>query len=149
VCAGRSLGVAFNASTWERGRRGWGTGPQFHTDPNNGNPIVRPLISFFQQNPDNISIEAAADMFLNWVYRFNAQNGDSPTNSCGLEDLPHPTNWAGPGFLNQDWTTPLSGFTTDGAGLVPGSLDFSVPGDARYFYMDNLICGILSNNLCP
>jgi len=146
VCAGRSLGVAFNASTWERGRRGWGTGPQFHTDPNNGNPIVRPLISFFQQNPDNISIEAAADMFLNWVYRFNAQNGDSPTNSCGLEDLPHPTNWAGPGFLNQAWSsTPHPSFIDNSNG-IPGTPDASLPGDIRYYDIDSRIRSIFTNN---
>ena len=147
MCAGRSLGVAFNASTWERGRRGWGTGPQQHLD-SNGTP--RPLVTYFQQNTENSPIEAAADMFLNWVYRFNAQNGDRPTNSCGLEDIPHPTNWAGPGFLNQAWSdNPHPSFITNGAGLVPGSSDFSLPGDARYFYMDVLIRSIFSNNQWP
>jgi hypothetical protein len=42
---------------WQRGKRGWGSAP---------------LLSMYLQNSNEIlPLEAAADMFLNWVYRVN------------------------------------------------------------------------------
>ncbi len=54
------MGYVSPSNPWARGSRGWGTGPGF---------------SLFQQSTENIPLEAAADMFLNWVYRRNSPSG--------------------------------------------------------------------------
>jgi hypothetical protein len=87
---------------WRRGERGWGSGPSSSS-------------TIFQQHPPSINVEfpgndyqeAAADMFLNWVYR---------------------TNGAG-GFENRNW------HPRDDCDTPAGCLDASNPGDARHVWM--------------
>jgi len=128
---------------WERGRRGWGTGPQQYLD----NGIARPLVTDFQQNTANIAREAGADMFLNWVYRINQLgNGDPATDFCNLENIPLPGHWTGPGFLNQAWSAdPHPSFITNSQG-IPGTLDTALPGDRRHLRMDQIMRDIFTDN---
>ncbi|MDX2139894.1 MAG: PA14 domain-containing protein [Chloroflexota bacterium] len=115
---------------FRRGERGWGTGPGFST---------------FQQNPENIPLEAAADMFLNWVYGSNSSSGTSPvtgvqtnaaapTGGCPVnQSVPPPSqNWDG--FRNNNWST------------SPYPYDWGLPGDVRYVYMNGLMVTIFAGN---
>jgi len=129
--------------TWTRGRRGWGTGPAQYTG-SSGNAL--PLITDFQQNSDNSTIEAAADLFLNWVYRFNANNGVMVTNSCIQTPRPSYNHWTGSGFLNREWSAaPHPTFIADSRGIT-GLQDERLPGDARFFKTDQRIRALFTNN---
>ncbi|MBP6298150.1 MAG: hypothetical protein KA401_02295, partial [Anaerolineae bacterium] len=126
------MGYVSPSNPWARGSRGWGTGPGF---------------SLFQQSTENIPLEAAADMFLNWVYRRNSPSGtplvsgidptiptappppasqqikpNPPLNGCipiGSQTSPLPQPWNG--FRNMNWIT--------------GAFDWGMPGDVRHAYM--------------
>jgi len=67
--------------------------------------------------------EAAADMFLNWVYR-RIEQGPSPSHAviCDQSAIP---SYTGPGFSNLSW---LNGLQTPEAQTRPG--------DTRYQWMD-------------
>lgn len=121
--------------TWTRGGRGWGTGPGHYY--RNGNPV--PLVTNFQQNPENIPIEAAADSFLNWIYRLNSSGGVRPMNSCTLIPKPVYNTWSGQGFLNLQWSPTLQPSFPANSNGIAGSGDSSLPGDARYFDFDTRI----------
>jgi hypothetical protein len=112
-------------SIWQRGTRGWGTGP------NND-------VSTFQQHPDegpfaSDSIgtkmdETAADMFLNWVYRI--ADPELPLNSPNTII----------GFRNISWMRDADSeiSTTANQCYVPaGCPDNRNPGDARFNWMNN------------
>jgi hypothetical protein len=130
------------SSAWIRGRRGWGTGPAQYLN-SNGN--VAPVVTDFQQNTENSDIEAAADSFLNWVYRVNTSQVQA-VYPCSLTPLPPSTQWTGPGFLNQAWSaTPHPSFIPDSAGIA-GTPDPSLPGDVRHYDMDVLMRQIFSTN---
>ncbi len=124
---------------WTRGRRGWGTGPaQYRTLSGN----VAPLVTDFQQNTENSPVEAAAESFLNWVYRKIASGGGAAVNTC--TSRPAWDHWNGLGYRNVEWSaTPHPGFIADSRG-IPGTSDASLPGDIRYFDMDTRIQNIFS-----
>ena len=121
------LGYFFDG--WTRGSRGWGT-------------IAKPLSptgqpegqqELFQINPSNDPSEAAADMFLNWVYRRNTYGApdwfvpENPQSRCnGPSDI---GQWQG--FRNIDQL---------------GNLDTSLPGNTRYLWMDNFMGMIVNDN---
>ncbi|MDZ4764675.1 MAG: hypothetical protein SGI73_08985 [Chloroflexota bacterium] len=110
---------------FQRGSRGWGSSPHTNGVPTN-----------FQQSPVNDITEASADMFLNWVYRFNSLDNSTPITSvptnnglpigCPTGVFPEP--WSG--FLNRDWLNP-------GAGFDPG-----MPGEVRYAFMNQVMRSI-------
>jgi hypothetical protein len=107
-----------------RGSRGWGSGS---------------YLSNFQQSGENTPIEAAADMFLNWVYRSNSLNSSTsityvpnfynifdPTNiPIGCQTTPFPEPWSG--FLNRNWAVSATTF------------DLGMPGEVRYAYMNQIM----------
>lgn len=135
----RIMGVEGNA--WDRGSRGWGSGPGF---------------SAYQQHPsddptDEI-LEATADMFLNWVYRVTSPNSGSviggvstvaltpPSSGCTpqLQQIPAnapavPQSWNG--FQNIAWLQP-----------APQLMDWGWPGDIRYAYMIEVMNNVISAN---
>jgi len=114
-----------------------------HTN-SQGNPA--PLVTDFQQDTANIAIEAAAHTFLNWVYRVNTSVGATSIDPCTLLPTPSPSQWTGPGFLNQEWSaTPYPSFIANSAG-IPGTLDTSLPGDKRHFDIDARMRQIFSSN---
>jgi hypothetical protein len=98
---------------WSRGLAGWGT----YSQEGQAN------LTLFQQNPDNIDIEAAADMFLNWVYR---RNTDLPPSGDPCTYVPTDTTWQG--FQNIDFN---------------GNPDLQLSGNVRYWWMDQVMLGIL------
>ncbi|NJL56474.1 hypothetical protein HC928_15855 [bacterium] len=122
------IGYVSNNIRFARGARGWGSGPGF---------------SMFQQNPEDTALEAAADMFLNWVYRGNHPSGTSPVFGVKT-DLGNPNppeggcnaatqeSWIG--FLNRNWGTPLAPLD---------ALDDGRPGDVRQAYMEARITTIV------
>lgn len=77
-------------------------------------------------------------MFLNWVYRVNINGGQAAINTCLQSPLPSPDQWLGPGFLNRMWSATHSSFVADSIG-IPGELDTRLPGDVRYYFIDNRI----------
>jgi hypothetical protein len=106
------------AGNWKRGVRGWGSGPGF---------------SDFQQNPleepglTNVEVyEAAADMFLNWVYRRNSNT--VPGDPCS-DPLTGP--WEG--FKNVDWS------------LNPPQDDGTKPGNRRYKWAEDAVGAIFGD----
>ncbi|MDX2161773.1 MAG: hypothetical protein SF162_10645 [bacterium] len=123
------------AGGFTRGRRGWGTGPQQYM---NG-ITTAPLITDFQQNPANTALEAAADSFLNWVYRFNDSGGASAPDPCVLTPQPPYDHWSGDGYLNLEWSAaPAPAFIGNSQGAA-GTPDPRLPGDSRYFDVDTRI----------
>lgn len=115
------MGTSFNAP-WTRGQRGWGS-----VDPtaDNGQSI-----SLYQQNPSDQPVEAAADMFLNWVYRRTTDtaptnisadplSGITPQDTCNYAQT---GNWMG--FQNIDRT---------------GASDTTKPGNTRYWWMESVM----------
>jgi hypothetical protein len=112
---------------FRRGNRGWGSGT---------------YLSNFQQSPENIPLEAAADMFLNWVYRSNSPTGatiisnaqtnaQAPSNCPTNQSIPPSESWNG--FKNQNWD-------------ANGAYDWGVPGDVRYVLMQSRMTAIFANN---
>ncbi len=102
---------------WTRGLNGWGT---------YGNGITN-----FQQNPEDTPYEAAADMFLNWVYRRTSlgsaiPNGNLPGEAC--------TNNVAIG----DGNTPPGSATWEGFRNITttGGYDSDLPGNRRYWWME-------------
>jgi hypothetical protein len=127
---------------WTRGSRGWGTGPAQYLN-GLGNPA--PLITDFQQNSNNIPIEAAADSFLNWVYRLNATSGAVAQDFCAASPRPAYNHWNGPGFQNLEWNTqPNPSFVANSAG-IPGAADNRLPGDVRHRDMDQRMRAIFAS----
>ncbi len=137
------LGVVMGmySGSWTRGRRGWGTGPAQYLNVS-GTPI--PLVSNFQQDPLNNNVEAAADSFLNWIYRLNTSGGVA-VDSCTLTPRPPSNTWGGPGFLNEEWPTAASSFPANSNG-IPGTPDASLPGDRRHFSMDTLMRQVFTSH---
>ncbi|GEM_PF-1775089 len=99
-----------------------------------------------------IPLEAAADMFLNWVYRTN-RNGVTPivgyfTNgetapSNGCVPLANQTlngqiveTWAGGGFYNRA--------PNDNQAITAASFDWSLSGDIRHALMRDILNDIFS-----
>jgi len=113
---------------WRRGPRGWGSDEPF---------------SEFQQNITNEDLEsnkeileAAADMFLNWVYRYSSLPPSTlnipivttdalpPTSGCipvSEQQNPPTENWQG--FRNINWEPSNNPY------------DWGLPGDVRYRFM--------------
>jgi hypothetical protein len=124
---------------WLRGRRGWGTGPAQYLDAG----VPAPLITDFQQNPDNSPIETAADSFLNLIFRFHSDKQQLIVNSCNLSPRPQYDAWQGPAFLNRSWSaTPHPIFPQNSVG-VAGASDNSLPGDVRFRNMYLIISDLL------
>lgn len=131
---------------WTRGQRGWGSGPSGQTVavPFSATPV--PLITTYQQNPlfqfppdeSGELLEAAADMFLNWVYRANLRGRRSVYDSCIPSPRPSPEWWSGGGFLNRSW------INTTSPNQQPGVLDTTLPGDRRFFTMDMAMRSIMN-----
>lgn len=103
-------------TAWTRGDRGWGSGPGLAQNS---------TITNFQQHPpalypgDNLQTqldEAAADMFLNWVYR--------STNVGGFKNI----SWLG------------------NCATSTGCDDPSLPGDARFEWVDEKMDTIFTRN---
>lgn len=128
---------------WNRGERGWGSGPTKYN-------TTTALITSYQQNPlllhfqltampagqesaakksDRVQ-EAAADMFLNWVYK--RLQGTPPQTNC-TDIVPGPTP-----FTNKSW----SGLS--GSAPVAGNDDVSRPGSQRFLWMYNEMLVIFS-----
>jgi hypothetical protein len=116
---------------WVRGERGWGTGPAYLTS--GGNLTV---FTSFQKNPfqewvawsslsatqqDTRRDETIADMFLNWVYR-------TATVSMSRE--------GGQGFQNRKWWDMNEGSNGTTCLTTEGCLDITLPGYARFEWME-------------
>jgi hypothetical protein len=100
--------VIENERQWSRGPRGWGTG--WVVDAGGERQISR-----LQQSDFDTFDETAADMFLNWVYRYVD----------------------GTGFLNRSWN-PLeeNGEGVPCSQIEEGCPDGTNPGDARFNWME-------------
>ena len=121
------------ANGWQRGTRGWGSGPA--SIYNNASPpvAISKVFTDFQQNTPPYQLtgpnavnpyeETAADMLLNWVY-----------------ELIDPTNL---GFSNRSWS-PTQRNANDQlcSELVDGCADLSNPGDARFNWMNQVMSDI-------
>ncbi len=102
---------------WLRGPRGWGSNPHHTTE--------------YQQHPDVSTedwttrcLEAAADMFLNWIYRYRTT-----------------------GFLNITWSSgDMSPINTPCSSLNQGCPDNSQPGDVRFNWMEERLTTIFQNS---
>ncbi len=125
----RVMGVGFGTG-WNRGQRGWGTASQNPSPP----PVQR--LSQFQQNPEDSPVEAAADMFLNWVYRrtsdaaptgipipFDPLNNDNPAPSLACS-YPNTGSWVGFANIINDGTIDTSNAKT---------------GNVRYWWMEGTL----------
>jgi len=104
---------------WQRGKRGWGSGPdsifmEFQQHPQGVFPN-----DFIPANVDIGIDETAADMFLNWVYRRRSNNPPSYQENI-------PGAWQG--FRNTSWS------------VNPAIDDDNYPGDARFEWM-NIVMG--------
>jgi len=122
--------------TWDRGTRGWGSGPA-STYNSCGVAQTRVLTDFQQHSPPydatvNPQDETAADMFLNWVYRV-----------ADPEVLTTNPN-ASTGFKNISWNpadkVPNSATTCDSVGCA----DSGNPGEARFNWMQDKLTAIFS-----
>lgn len=108
------------SSSWSRGERGWGSGPDNVLTPFQQDPL-----EFFGTTDTTAQVdETAADMFLNWVYR-------KFTDTFGVFYTTAPGTWQG--FLNVSWRNNSSATTDD-----------NFPGDARYEWMNNVMAQIFS-----
>jgi hypothetical protein len=127
--ATRVMGVGAGTN-WNRGQRGWGTASV------NPNPPPFQSLSQFQQNPEDTPVEAAADTFLNWVYRrttdaaptnipipFNPFTHDDPAPVAAC-NYPNTGSWVG--FANI---------------LSTGAVDTSnaKTGNVRYWWMEGTL----------
>jgi hypothetical protein len=142
--------------SWTRGEGGWGSGPSLR--PTQGTPVPaqiptptpQPLITNFQQNArfdfgakTNEEIyEAAADMFLNWVYRAISDPTYPPPafiNACAVPlPTPNPTPmWNG--FQNREWRGQISSSAT------AGNLDAGLSGNGRYYWMHTTILQLFAS----
>lgn len=117
---------------WTRGERGWGSGPA--RQPGGGY-----LITGFQQHPAFVSSsvskvkavgEAAADMFLNWVYRGVSDYRFAP---C-LEDYPGMYL----SFRNEDWRNMTSYLA------ISGTPDNTKPGAKRQSWFESIMVKIFA-----
>jgi hypothetical protein len=138
--------MGFFGGEWTRGRRGWGSAPPF---------------SMFLQSPESVlPSEAAADMFLNWVYRSNrdltnyedeedttvirgySTNGEiAPTSGCVA--LGNQTSgggiveaWLGGGFYNRR--------PTDNQAITTAQFDWSLSGNIRHVLMRDIMMSIFN-----
>lgn len=145
----RVMGDQSGSNDWTRGERGWGSGPAASQRDIAGTPTA-PLISNYQQNPlfvhatkDTEEInEAAADMFLNWIFRVNADPAFPPTDTCAQTPTPTPNHWLGDGFLNASWTAQTASVGT----TLPGNLDGSLPGDRRHYHTHQIMTSLFAAN---
>jgi hypothetical protein len=126
---------------WTRGRRGWGSAPPFST--------------FLQSLDSADPLEAAADMFLNWVYRTNRggtttitgyfTGGETaPTGGCTpLEQQQQigqiPETWTGGGFYNR---APADNQDITATNTL---FDWALSGDIRHALMNDIMSGIFNN----
>jgi hypothetical protein len=122
----------FESSIWDRGTRGWGSGPVCQYDyelPNKYRCIdgTRIVTNFQQHGPpyeagEDHFDETAADMFLNWVYTAFQDISWSPRADVALN-------------------------TQDGACVNSnGCPDWRQPGEARSNWMNNTMSQILSSH---
>jgi hypothetical protein len=117
-----------SVSSWDRGSRGWGSGPA-STYNSNGEATARQVTDYQKHAPpypvtENPYDETGADMFLNWVYC----TANSVTSACTT------------GFKNVSWDPWPSGDLgqPQNACLVPqGCADYRNPGDARLGWMNS------------
>ncbi len=127
------LGYVPFTGLWSRGERGWGSGPRRKPDGS-------ALLSNFQQNSDNNYTEAAADMFLNYVYRSNQAGGRGDV-ACT-----NPVAWNGPAFLNQSWLD-MNGIPTTSNTPTSGTPDPRLPGHLRQKRTHTWIRNIFNQHL--
>ncbi|MDX2162266.1 MAG: hypothetical protein SF162_13150 [bacterium] len=117
---GLVMGIIASTSSWVRGERGWGSGPD-----NVFTPFQQHPLDVFPSDPPDTQVdETAADMFLNWVYRRRTNN--PPTYQTTV-----PGTWEG--FSNQQWLNNAA-----------GGDDFNYPGDARFEWMNRVMNQIYS-----
>ncbi|MDX1990791.1 MAG: hypothetical protein SF029_00280 [bacterium] len=122
---------------WDRGQRGWGSGPNDQ-------------ITQFQQHPPQVPAfvgedlqtqidETAADMFLNWIYRTLS---DYPPTLYQVV----PGSWQG--FLNMSWNRSRDpGAPTPYAVCYPNPCnDLRYSGDRRYEWMSTQMAQIYTQN---
>lgn len=121
---------------WDRGPRGWGTGPA--STYNSSGIALTPILTDMQQHAppysgtnNGVSVEAnketAADMFLNWVYRTMDPLFTDPQQQIN-------------GFRNISWDPWESEDLGTGFGVcnVPnGCPDTRNPGSARFEWMNS------------
>jgi hypothetical protein len=110
----------------------------------NNQNTLSPLVTDFQQNPENTAIETAADLFLNWVFRLNSEKVFA-VDTCASTPVPLSNHWTGDGFRNLEWPIAASSFVANSLGLT-GSADSTLPGDRRYFAFDTFIRQLFSTN---
>jgi len=132
----RIMGTSAGNTPWLRGQRGWGSAIPLGDDQQS--------ISQFQQNPANSDIEAAADMFLNWVYRRTSDAAPSNLPSDFVPNAPslavqvtqladactYPSTGAWEGFQNINRT---------------GNPDPTLPGNRRYWWIEGTLSTIFQN----
>jgi hypothetical protein len=113
-------------TNWRRGVRGWGSAP--FTQPPTG----------FQQNPQETESladqgqdisEATGDMFFNWVYRRITDAVSNPTNGSPCTGPNETGAWQGFRNIKDD-----------------GSFDASLPGNARYWWMEQQIQSLFAQH---
>jgi hypothetical protein len=95
--------------------------------------------------------EAAADMFLNWVYRSNDVNGTSALTGIQTSPIgvPNPPQSGCILLENQTATPPISswiGFLNQNWGAQGAPYDWGLPGDVRHSYMNERIPVIFAQN---
>lgn len=122
---------------WGRGRRGWESTPV--TYPN-------PTPTTFQQHPESYTSdedregEAAADMFLNWVYRRTSDNTIPTGGANGACYPPGSSSWT-----SAEWNALAPG-NWEGFQNVNeyGQPDYRLPGNRRFWWMEEQMNDILT-----
>lgn len=123
---------------WRRGGRGWGS--------------AQPFSTFLQSLERLVPFEAAADMFLNWVYRTN-RNGvtaiddystdreTAPSTGCvplvdQIQNGQILETWAEGGFYNRA--------PDDNEDITSADFDWALSGDIRHALMNDILNGIFN-----
>jgi hypothetical protein len=120
LTGGNVMGID-TGGTWQRGKRGWGSGPDNIFTPFQQHPPGK----FTGESSDTRVDETAADMFLNWVYRRRTNNPPS-------YQVTEPGTWDG--FKNLSWVGNVTTGVTDG----------KFTGDARFEWMNRVMNRIFS-----
>jgi hypothetical protein len=124
---------------WKRGRRGWGSAPQLST--------------FLQNKNETLASEAAADMFLNWVYRVNDPTATTailqystttdapPTSGCVAQQQQTLLNWR-----TETWRGFHNRAPDDDKDIATANRDWALSGDIRQALMSDIVKNIFSTN---